>query len=257
MSKFNFNEINNNSNNNTSNNNSVGFFSLADDGDTAIVRFYIDSMDDFDLATVHNINVDGRYRNVNCLRDAKDPIEKCPFCNAKEVPVRQRFYIHLVQYVQDDKGNMIPQAKVWERATTYAIKLKGFMDDYGPLSDYLFKIVRRGAKGNMKTDYEIMPILNKTAYPDDVFVKVDNPFVDYSAIGRAILNKSASDMVYYLENGNFPAKEDNKDSANTSTVNTNDNNVSIPYNEGFDRSVRQNTGLGNFANNNFTRPTRY
>lgn len=263
MSKFNFNEINNNSsNNNSNNNNQIGFFSLGDDGDSAIVRFYIDSVDDFDLATVHSLNIDGRFRNVNCLRDAKDPIEKCPFCTSNEIPVKQRFYIHLVQYVQDDKGNIVPQAKIWERATTYAIKLKSFLDDYGPLSDYLFKIVRRGAKGNIKTDYEIMPVMNKTAYPENVFAKIDNPFVEYNVIGRAVMDKSASDMVYYLEHGSFPVKDDN----GTNVSPTNEPPVTapnIPYNEEFDKYDRKvngtgaNTGMGNFASNNFNRPTRY
>ena len=58
-------------------------------------------------------------------------------------------------------GEMIPVPKVWERSATFAYKLISYLNNFGPLEDVMCKIIRHGKPGDMKTDYEIIPNLNK------------------------------------------------------------------------------------------------
>jgi len=52
MAKISFEEAQSNVNSNST---GIGFFSLADDGDEAIVRILHDSTDSFDIVTVHEV----------------------------------------------------------------------------------------------------------------------------------------------------------------------------------------------------------
>lgn len=183
--------------------NNVGFFFLQNDGEEAIVRFAHDSIMDFDIQTVHNVTVNGKYRNVSCLRDPHEPLEKCPFC-ANGFKLNQRFYIHLVQYSMDSAGNIVAEPKVWERSVQYANTLKSYIDNYGPLSDLICKIIRHGAKGDMKTTYEIVPNLSKQLYPDNIYVKDMSAFEGYTSLGTVVMDKSYDDCLQYVNTKAFP-----------------------------------------------------
>ena len=147
----------------------VGYFSLKNNGDEAIVRIMHDTPEDFDILAVHQTQVDGRYRSVSCLRGPNDPMDMCPFC-ADGKRVNLRLYIHMIQYVKDDQGNVVAQPKVWERSTNYAKTLVNYMNECGPLSDMIFKIKRNGAAGSMDTTYDILPG-NAKLYPENVYVR--------------------------------------------------------------------------------------
>ena len=97
MAKISFNDYQANSFSNSSN---VGFFSLQNDGDEAIVRILHDSVDSFDIVSVHDVSIQDRNRKVDCLRTMRDPLDKCPFCSAG-YKTFQRFYIHLLRYDKD------------------------------------------------------------------------------------------------------------------------------------------------------------
>ena len=90
--------------NNYSNGTGVEFFTLLDDGDEALVRILHDSVEDFDIVALHDVTVQNRSRKVDCLRSPRDPMEKCPFCNAGYKTI-QRIYIHLLQYEKDKHYN--------------------------------------------------------------------------------------------------------------------------------------------------------
>jgi hypothetical protein len=60
-----------------------GYFSLKDDGDTARVRFLYDSIEDVEGYCVHEVEIGDKKKYVNCLREYGDPVDKCPFCEAK------------------------------------------------------------------------------------------------------------------------------------------------------------------------------
>ena len=73
----------------------VGFFSLRDDGDEAVVRFAYNSPDEFEVFTVHPVTIDGKFRKVNCINDLRLGVHSCPLC-AAGVQLQQRFYIRLI-----------------------------------------------------------------------------------------------------------------------------------------------------------------
>ena len=128
MAKVDFNSMQDDSAYSTSGNgNDVGFFTLRNDKDEAIVRFLCDSTDDFEILTVHDIKVGDKYRKINCIRDFHDPVDACPLC-ASGTKINQRFFIKMIQYdkVPDPATgnvNIIPKAVLWERSTAYAKSL--------------------------------------------------------------------------------------------------------------------------------------
>ncbi len=203
----------------------VGFLMLRNDGDEAIVRFMYDSVEQFDIHTVHtNVKVGERFREVNCLRDPSDPVDNCPFCQA-QMPLQQKFVIKMTQYVIDNTTNQITaKPVVWERSVAYARTLKGYLDNYGPLTDILCKIIRHGKAGDQRTTYEIIPNLNKNIYPDKLYPKNPEIFGDYDPLGRLIYDKNFSEMTTYLQTGNFPLNRSN----GTTLSAPNEPTVSIP-----------------------------
>lgn len=185
------------------NQNAVSFFSLKHDGDVALVRFMHDSISDFDIKSVHNVTVGGKFRKVNCIRDPREPIEYCPLCN-NGTQIDQKFFIHLIQYVRNDAGQLEMIPCVWERSLAYASTLKGYIDDYGPLSDVLFTIRRNGAPGDMKTKYDInYAAPNK--YPNEAYPKPDvNPFDDFKVLGTMVIDKNFDELSAFVNTGAFP-----------------------------------------------------
>lgn len=217
MAKVNFNDVPNQREERANSSNGVGFFSsLKDDGDETIVRFMHDTTDSFDIASVHNVTVGGRFRKVNCLRDSmSESLSSCPLCETGE-KLQTRIFIHLIEYTKGQNGEVVANPKVWERSIAYATKLKDFMEDYSPLSDYVFKVKRRGAKGSMDTTYSIVP-LNPTQYPSSMFPKLEDAFKDYNVIGRVILDKNADEMRSYVQTGDFPVNTVKKEETRPET----------------------------------------
>ena len=210
MAQIDFYSIQNNEN---SNGNSVGFFSLKSDGDEAIVRFAHDSVESFEILTTHDITLNGKFRKVNCIRDPEEPIENCPMC-ASGKNVKQRIYIRMVQYVVDQNtGNIVAMPKVWDRPASYARKLKSLMDEYGTLTDFVFKIKRHGASGSRETSYDIL-FCNPTNYDVNRYVKDFSAFDNYHALGSVVLNKNFDELFTFETTGSFPAKEEQRTVAN-------------------------------------------
>lgn len=203
MAKISFNDYQANSFSGSSN---VGFFSLQNDGDEAIVRILHDSVDSFDIVSVHDVPVQGRNRKVDCLRTMRDPLDKCPFCSAGHKTF-QRFYIHLLRYDKDPStGDIIVSPQIWERSASYGTTLKNLMDEYGPLSECIFKVRRNGAKGDLHTTYSIM-FGNPAIYKEEFYPKDVSLFDDYSVVGSVVMSKTADEMNYYIQTGDFESSE--------------------------------------------------
>lgn len=183
----------------------VGFFGIKD-GEEAIVRFVINSVDDFDIYTVHPITVgQSSYpnRRVSCLRTnpKTDPMNICPLC-AKGEKVQQRLYIKMIQYVNEN-GKIVPKAAIWDRpAYSYAPQLKSYLDNYGPLTNIICKIVRHG--NGLDTKYDIIPNLNPQIYNDQIYVKDFSSFEGFNVLGGMIMNKSFEDINQFVLTGEFP-----------------------------------------------------
>ena len=196
-------------NNANNENNNIKLFALKNDGDVAIVRIMHDSVADFDILTNHKIKVGDKWRSISCIRDPREPIDNCPLCKANE-KIQQRFYIHMIQYVQDaPTGAITAVPVVWDRAAgEYATKFKTLIEEYGPLSNQIFKIKRNGKAGDMSTTYEIL-FGSPNMYPESMYPKNLEVFKDYTALGKIVLDKNYNEINTYLATGNFPQAANN------------------------------------------------
>ena len=124
----------------------IKYFGLKNDGDEALVRIMHDSVEDFEILTVHEVtNANGKKYKVNCLRDINDPLDMCPLCDSGSAQFR-RIYVHLIQYTKDPlSGQVTAEPFYWEKPLGFATELKTLITEYGPLSNSLFKIKRNGA----------------------------------------------------------------------------------------------------------------
>ncbi len=238
MAKVDFNNMQDDSAYSTSSNagNDINFFTLRNDNDEAIVRFMCDSVEDFEILTVHDIQIGGKYRKINCIRDFRDPVENCPLC-ASGTKINQRFFIKMIQYDKstDGAGNVVitPKAAVWERSTAYAKTLKSYLDNYGPLSDIICKVIRHGKAGDMQTTYEIVPNLNKNVYRDDVYVKDVNIFGGFNAFGTIVMDRTYDEIMQFQMTGQFPVREKKQDNNQTGAPVQNSAPQAAPMNQGY------------------------
>lgn len=193
----------------------IRFFALKDDGETAIVRFNIHTLADIAVSSVHTVEnmEDGkkRYRIVSCIRSSfNDPVEKCPLCEAGN-KMSFKIFVPLVAYNQDENGNIIADAMIWQQGTRIRQTLKSFIDDYGDLSDMLFKITRHGKKGDVNTTYSILPA-NPNVYKSTIYVKDFSAFEkNPNYLDNFVHERTADDMNIYLDTGSFPNPYVNKE----------------------------------------------
>lgn len=179
------------SNNFTPRSNSADFLKLAD-GEKCLLRFSFKSPNELPIYTVHKITVDGKFRNINCIRNFRDPIEKCPLC-AADKPYKQVVYITAIRYITDEDGQLVKtQPVIWERPTGFLKDLNSYYNEYGDLSEMVFTLERTGQMKD--TRYNLMPknaaIFNKQAYPADF-----SAFENFNPMGGLILDKSYDELV--------------------------------------------------------------
>ena len=175
----------------------AGYFSLKNDKDVARVRFMYNSADDVTGYAVHQVEIDGKKRWVNCLREYNEPVSKCPFCEAKKFQ-SAKLFIPLYN-IDEDK------VQIWERGRKFFAKISSICARYATMGSnlvsHIFEIERNGKPGDTQTTYEIYEVGNDETTMDDL-PEVSDP------IGSVILDKSADDMAFYLENGYFPPNDD-------------------------------------------------
>lgn len=254
MAKLNFDSVAHvNTTNENNNNYGVGFFSLKNDGDEAIVRIMHDSVADFDLLTTHPITLGGKYRSISCIRDPREPVDNCPLCKAG-TKVQSKIFIHMIQYITNANGQIEAKPVVWERSFAYATKLKNDIEEYGPLSNCIFKIRRNGKAGDMQTTYD-MRLGNPSMYNEANYPKLPDAFKGYNALGTVVLDKNYEEISTFLTMGAFP---------DTTKVATNENpnstNASESYTSSNATNERAPWGAAPSADNSATpmaRPTRY
>jgi len=82
-----------------------------------------------------------------------------------------RFFVKAMVYTSDDAGKVTSLPGIWDRPAAFAdIDIKNLIQEYGDLSDNLFKIKRSGT-GLNDTRYSITIILNKTVYNPEIYKK--------------------------------------------------------------------------------------
>ena len=198
----------------------AGYFSLKDDKDVARVRFLYNGIDDVEGYAVHQVEVDGKKRWVNCLREYNQPIDNCPFCREKK-KVQAKLFIPLYN-IDEEKE------QCWERGKKFIPKLTSICARYQNLVSHVFEIERNGKKGDQTTTYEIYEVDKDDTTLEDM-PEVQDP------IGYVILDKSADDMEFYLENGYFPPTGDDAPVRRRASKSEED----VPFDE--DRTERRST----------------
>lgn len=177
----------------------TGFFGIQTDKEVKQVRFMYDRVEDIEGMSVHKVEVNGKDRYVNCLRAYNEPVDNCPFCREKK-PVQARLFIPLYNIDED-------AVQIWDRGKTMFQKMTSLCARYATknnLVNNIFEIERNGKTGDKKTTYEI--------YQVD---KDDTEIADVGEVpeilGGFVLDKTAEDMEYYLEQGQFPPTDDEAD----------------------------------------------
>ena len=169
------------------------FFSLKNDGDVARVRFMYGNINDVAGIAVHEVTVDEKSRYVSCLRAYNEPKSKCPLCEANNFQ-RAKLYIPIYDIEADE-------VKLWERGKNFFAKLSALCSRYAnsttPLVAHIFEIERHGKKGDTQTTYDIFEIESDKTTLDDL------PEIP-EVIGTIVLEKTAGDMLYYVDNQCFP-----------------------------------------------------
>ena len=167
----------------------AGFFGLKNDHEVAQVRFLLNGIEDVEGYAVHEIEVDGKKRYANCLRNYGDPIDVCPCCAAK-MPVTVKYFIPLYNIKEQ-------RVQSWERGKQFGAKISTICSRFPNLVSHTFEIERVGKPGDTKTTYEIF----ETGQDDttlDSFEEIPNAF------GTIVLDKTADELATYVQTGAFP-----------------------------------------------------
>ena len=189
----------------------VSFFKLAD-GAEALVRFDVHSLSDLEFASIHRVKKTPEEHwpsmSVSCL----NPLGKsgeCPLCAAVDAgddrvqKVGKKVFVKmLVSYKDANTGAWGPVTPVvWERPAGFYKELMAKINDYGDLTQHLFKLSRSGT--SLDTRYTIN-------YAVPAVYKPDMIPVDFSAFNGFDMNKHAfwektyEECEEYLRTGSFP-----------------------------------------------------
>ena len=189
MAEFNINEIDN-----YGGQGGGGFFSLKNDKDVATVRFMYNTIDDIMGYAVHEAQVNGKKRYINCLREYNQPVDDCPMCAARYRVIAKLF---IILFDEETK-----EVKIWDRGKTFYSKISSLAARYNPLVATPFEIERNGKRGDTKTTYETYALDT-----DDVTLE-DLPEAP-ELLGTLILDKSYEELEFFLDNGYFEEDVEN------------------------------------------------
>lgn len=183
MAEFKIGEENNYGTTNTS-----SFFSIKEDGEVKKVRFMYRNADDIKGYAVHEVQVNGKRRYVNCLRNYNSPIDDCPLCKSGSV---QQVKLYIPIY--DVNANKVC---FWERGKKFFSRMSSICSRFPDIIAHEFEIERHGAKGATDTTYEIFEVGHDNTKLEDLPEVPD-------VLGGIILDKSAQEMETYLRTGEF------------------------------------------------------
>ena len=173
-----------------------GFFGISDDKGVKKVRFLYNNEEDIEGFSVHQVKVGEKERYVNCLRSYKDPIDDCPFCR-EHMATQVKLFIPLYNIDED-------QVQTWDRGKKMFEKMSSLCSRYASkdnLVQHVFEIERHGKPKDTATTYEIYEVEKDDTQLEDF---EDMPKI----LGGLVLDKTAEDMEYYLEEGQFPPTDE-------------------------------------------------
>lgn len=150
------------------------------------------SAEDVEGYAVHEVDIDGKKRYVNCLREYNQPLDECPFCAARKFQTAKLFIP--IYNIDEDR------VQTWERGKKFFSKIASICARYPDVVSHIFEIERNGKPGETTTTYEIYEVGQDDTKLSDL---PEMPNID----GGIVLNKSAQDMEYFLDNGVFPSED--------------------------------------------------
>lgn len=124
-------------------------FRIEKDGGKAQVVFLYTDEQSIDGWAVHRLPGANFYTyTVDCPRGPKDPVEKCPACQAGE-QLSTRVFVRMLDI---STGKVM----IWDKPASYRKEITGLMGYYKPLYKQKFEITREGT--GLNTKYRTMPI---------------------------------------------------------------------------------------------------
>lgn len=188
----------------------VGFFKLKNDGDEALIRINVGSMEDLQFATVHQLGAAQKWMKISCLNEVGSYSDNCPLCRAVAAgntsigKASKKVYIQMLVSYKDPITGQFSAAipVIWERPAGFAREVANLLRDYGDLRTHVLKVTRNGAAGSMQTTYSIsyIPLYDK---PETVSTDF-GPFVNFNIAKHSYWEKSAEDINTFLTTGSFP-----------------------------------------------------
>lgn len=192
MARFNASEIDNYG----SNGSSTTFFSLKNDKDKARIRLLYNSEDEIMGFSVHQIEVNGKKRWINCLREHGDPIDTCPLCDTGH-KVMAKFF--LLVWNEDAK-----EIQIWERGKQFWGDLQALFPKLkGTIVSNLLQVTRFGKPRDTQTRYDIYPLKRTKTTIDGILERAGVDELP-ELLGGFIINEDFENINYYLDNGSFP-----------------------------------------------------
>lgn len=119
------------------------FFELKDHGDTAIVRFLYTNIDELDWFVVHEVEIGGKKRWVEC------PETPDCACCVKAMKPQLKLFVQMMQ--KGDEENVM----TFERGQKFIPQMQALFEEHGDLTQHIFEIARNGVKGDSNTKYDI------------------------------------------------------------------------------------------------------
>lgn len=196
----------------------IGYFKLPKEGDEALVRINLTSLDDLKFATVHKPIFGKKFEGlgtgftpVSCLNEVGSYSDACPFCKAAAEghdvigkASKVVYVLMLVSYKDAATGAFSAAVPVvWERPAGFSKELASKLRDYGSLADHVFKIRRIGTGKDTKYSLDYIPLYDK---PETVPVDF-SAFNNFSINKHSYWEKSAADLQAYVDTGVFPTTE--------------------------------------------------
>lgn len=193
----------------------INFFQLKNDKEHAHVRFLYNDICDVQGYSGHEVEINGKTRFVNCLRDSNDqPIDDCPFCQAG-YKTRGKIFVPLFvinRTVQDKydpatkkwsyKTVNVNQVEIWEKGPMYFSELSDLCARYNPTVSFTLDLTRNGAAGYQRTTYTPHYV------GQDQITLQELPEAPQILGSFLLLDKSYEEMFAFLETGVFPQVTD-------------------------------------------------
>jgi len=188
----------------------VGFFKLKNNGDEALVRINVSSLDELQFATVHQLGASTNWMKISCLNEVGSYADTCPLCKAVAEgntaigKAAKKVYVQMLVAYKDATTQSFSVAVpvIWERPAGFSREIANLLRDYGNLKEHVFKVTRNGEAGSMQTTYSIsyIPLFDK---PEAVSTDF-SAFTNFNIAKHSYWEKTLEEIETFLATGSFP-----------------------------------------------------